>query len=157
MKKDLLKLLDLTKEDIIKILNTADQLKYNQKHNITPHSVNKEISEGLRAIIPQKEKSNKINLKKIPREEYPQIIKELSSQMQLAAANLEFERAAELRDQIEDIKAALEGLQKDSGYLFGSEETPPAYAAGTGTGAYQGNYSSDSTLRAAMGLPVKNN
>ena len=36
MKKDLLKLLDLTKEDIIKILNTADQLKYNQKHNI-PH------------------------------------------------------------------------------------------------------------------------
>jgi excinuclease UvrABC nuclease subunit len=28
--------------------------------------------------------------------------------MQLAAANLEFERAAELRDQIEDIKAALE-------------------------------------------------
>ena len=36
MKKDLLKLLDLSKEDIIKILNTADQLKYNQKHHI-PH------------------------------------------------------------------------------------------------------------------------
>ena len=34
MKKDLLKLLDLSKEDIIKILNTADQLKYNQKHGI---------------------------------------------------------------------------------------------------------------------------
>ena len=34
MKKDLLKLLDLTKEDIVKILNTADQLKYNQKHGI---------------------------------------------------------------------------------------------------------------------------
>lgn len=83
------------------------QQKYNEEHNITPHSVAKEISEGLRAIIPQKEKSNKLNLKKIPPEEYPQIIKELSSQMQLAAANLEFERAAELRDQIEDIKAAL--------------------------------------------------
>ena len=36
MKKDLLKLLDLSKEDIIQILNTADQLKYNQKHGI-PH------------------------------------------------------------------------------------------------------------------------
>ena len=36
MQKDLLKLLDLSKEDIIKILNTADQLKYNQKHHI-PH------------------------------------------------------------------------------------------------------------------------
>ena len=34
MKKDLLKLLDLSKEDIIQILNTADQLKYSQKHGI---------------------------------------------------------------------------------------------------------------------------
>ena len=83
------------------------QQKYNQEHNITPTSVAKEIGEGLRAIIPEKEKSNKLNLKKIPREELPQIIKELSAQMQLAAANLEFERAAELRDQIEDIKLAL--------------------------------------------------
>lgn len=84
------------------------QQKYNEEHNITPHSVAKEISQGLRAIIPEKEKSNKLDLRKIPREEYPQIVKELTSQMQLAAANLEFERAAELRDQIEDIKTALE-------------------------------------------------
>ena len=84
------------------------QQKYNEEHNITPKSVAKEISKGLRAIIPEKEKSKKLDLRKIPREELPQIIKELSSQMQLAAANLEFERAAELRDQIEDIKAALE-------------------------------------------------
>ncbi len=84
------------------------QQKYNEEHNITPKSVAKEISAGLRAIIPEKEKSNKLDLRKIPREEYPQIIKELTSQMQLAAANLEFERAAELRDQIEDIKSALD-------------------------------------------------
>ena len=83
------------------------QQKYNTEHNITPTSVAKEIGQGLRAIIPEKEKSNKLNLKKIPREELPTIIKELSAQMQLAAANLEFERAAELRDQIEDIKTAL--------------------------------------------------
>ena len=83
------------------------QQRYNEEHHITPKSVAKEIGAGLRAIIPEKEKSNKLDLRKIPREEYPQIIKELSSQMQLAAANLEFERAAELRDQIEDIKAAL--------------------------------------------------
>ena len=72
-------------------------------------------------------------------------------------ALLDMDTLKESKNQEADIKAALEGLQKDSGYLFGSEETPPAYAAGTGTGAYQGNYSSDSTLRAAMGLPVKNN
>ena len=34
MKKDLLKLLDLSREDLTLILNTADQLKYEQKHNI---------------------------------------------------------------------------------------------------------------------------
>ena len=34
MKKDLLKLLDLSKEEIVEILNTADQLKYETKHNI---------------------------------------------------------------------------------------------------------------------------
>ena len=37
MKKDLTKLLDLSREDILKILNTADQMKYNQKHGI-PHN-----------------------------------------------------------------------------------------------------------------------
>ena len=36
MKKDLLKLLDLTREDITKILDVADQMKYNQKHGL-PH------------------------------------------------------------------------------------------------------------------------
>ena len=35
MKKDLLKLLDLSKADIVKILDTADQMKYNQKHSLT--------------------------------------------------------------------------------------------------------------------------
>jgi excinuclease ABC subunit B len=84
------------------------QQKYNKDHGITPKGIAKEITEGLRAIIPEKEKSNKLDLRKIPREELPQIVKELSTQMQLAAANLEFERAAELRDQIEDIKLALE-------------------------------------------------
>ena len=37
MQKDLLKLLDLTKNDIVKILDTADQMKYNQKHGLTHH------------------------------------------------------------------------------------------------------------------------
>jgi len=35
MKKDLLKLLDLTREDIMSILNMGDQMKYNQKHDLT--------------------------------------------------------------------------------------------------------------------------
>jgi len=84
------------------------QEAYNREHNITPTSVAKAVDEGLRAIIPQKEDtSKKLDLRKIPKDEYPHLIKDLTSQMELAAANLEFERAAELRDTIEDIKKSL--------------------------------------------------
>ena len=81
------------------------QQQYNVEHNITPHSVKKEISAGLRAIIPEKEEVARLDLKRIPQEELPTLIKELRSQMQLAAANLDFERAAMLRDQIEEIES----------------------------------------------------
>lgn len=85
------------------------QEAYNTKHDITPHGINKAIDEGLRAIIPQKDSDKKdaINLKKIPKDEYPHLIRELTAQMELAAANLEFEKAAELRDMIEEVKQSL--------------------------------------------------
>ena len=79
------------------------QQKYNEKHHITPKGVEKEISAGLRAIIPEKEQKNQLDLKKVPPEELPKLIKQLESEMKLAAANLEFERAASLRDLIDDI------------------------------------------------------
>lgn len=85
------------------------QKEYNEKHGITPHSVKKEISLGLRAIIPEKEKENKFDVKRIPKDELPALIKQLSSEMQLAAANLEFEKAAALRDEIERIKDFMDG------------------------------------------------
>ncbi|HEX8389979.1 MAG TPA: excinuclease ABC subunit UvrB [Candidatus Saccharimonadales bacterium] len=84
---------------------------YNKAHNITPKGVDKAIDEGLRAIIPQKEgddkKGAKLNLKKIPKDEYPALIRELTAQMELASANLQFEHAAELRDTINDIKSTM--------------------------------------------------
>lgn len=85
------------------------QKEYNEKHGVTPHSVQKEISMGLRAIIPEKEKENKLDIKRIPKDELPALIKQLSSEMQLAAANLEFERAAALRDEVARIKDFMEG------------------------------------------------
>lgn len=42
------------------------------------------------------------------------------------------------KNQEADIKTALEGLQKDSGYLFDTGNPPPPYAAGTGTGGSAG-------------------
>lgn len=84
------------------------QLAYNKKHNITPESIAKEVSEGLRALIPKKaDDSHKLNLKKIPRDEYPGLIRDLTGQMELASANLEFEKAVILRDQIAEIKTKL--------------------------------------------------
>ena len=81
------------------------QQAYNRDHGITPKTVTKEISAGLRAIIPEKEEKSELDIKKIPKEELGGLVKELTAQMQLAAANLEFEQAALLRDQISAIQA----------------------------------------------------
>lgn len=83
------------------------QTAYNKKHGITPESVKKEISAGLRAIIPEKEEKSAFNIKKIPKEELPSLVKQLTSEMKLAAANLEFERAAMLRDSIAEIESTI--------------------------------------------------
>jgi excinuclease ABC subunit B len=80
------------------------QQQYNHDHHITPTSVKKEVSAGLRAIIPEKQVENKLDLRKVPKDELPNLIKELTSQMKLAAANLDFEQAAALRDLITKIK-----------------------------------------------------
>jgi excinuclease ABC subunit B len=87
----------------------AIQEAYNTEHGITPTSIAKEIDEGLRAIIPDKDKGKtpKLDLKKIPKDEYATLIKDLSGQMELASANLEFEKAAELRDMIADLRSKL--------------------------------------------------
>ena len=81
------------------------QQEYNKKHHITPRGIKKEVGAGLRALIPEKEQKNALDLRKVPPEEIPKLIKQLESEMKLAAANLEFERAASLRDLIEDIKS----------------------------------------------------
>lgn len=84
------------------------QEAYNKEHGITPIGIQKAIDEGLRALIPKKEDDKpKLDLKKIPKDEYASIIKELSGQMDLASANLEFEKAAELRDLIAEIREKL--------------------------------------------------
>lgn len=90
------------------------QSQYNREHNITPHSVNKAIDEGLRAIIPVDEakKKHKLNLNKIPVDEYQNLVDDLTAQMQLAAANLEFEKAADLRDTINEINERLQKYAK---------------------------------------------
>jgi excinuclease ABC subunit B len=86
------------------------QEDYNKKHGITPQGIKKQIADSLRAELgaeSKEAKTAKLNLKKIPKDEYPKIISDLSAQMDLASANLEFEKAADLRDLIADIKAKM--------------------------------------------------
>ena len=80
------------------------QQNYNKEHGITPTSISKEISAGLRALIPEKEVENKLDIRRMPKDELPELIKSLQSEMQLAAANLDFEKAALLRDEVQKIK-----------------------------------------------------
>ena len=83
------------------------QADYNQEHHITPTGIKRSVEKGMRADLPDEAKRAKLNLNKIPKDEYGGLIKDLTSQMDLAAANLQFETAAELRDIIADIKAKL--------------------------------------------------
>jgi len=83
------------------------QEAYNTEHGITPTGISKEIEAGMRPDLPEEAKRAKLDLKKIPKDEYASLLKDLNSQMELAAANLQFETAAELRDIINDIKAKM--------------------------------------------------
>lgn len=85
----------------------AIQEAYNKEHNITPQGIARAVEKGMRPDLPEEAKTAKLNLKKIPKDEYGHLIKDLRAQMEMASANLEFEKAAELRDIIADIKSKL--------------------------------------------------
>ncbi len=83
------------------------QLEYNKKHNITPETVKKEVRKVLEASRVAEEKTDYISKKKIDKlskHELQDLIKQMEKEMKEAAANLEFERAAGLRDIIFELK-----------------------------------------------------
>jgi excinuclease ABC subunit B len=80
------------------------QEQYNKDHNITPTGAGRAVEKGMRPDLPEEAKTAKLDLKKIPKDEYKTLLKDLNRQMDMASANLQFEQAAELRDIIEDIK-----------------------------------------------------
>jgi excinuclease ABC subunit B len=88
----------------------AIQEKYNKDNNITAVGIIKNIDQSLRSIVgaeSKEAKTAKLNLDKIPKDEYQSLIRDLTSQMDIAAANLEFEKAADLRDLVAQIKNKL--------------------------------------------------
>ncbi|HQM43341.1 MAG TPA: excinuclease ABC subunit UvrB [Smithellaceae bacterium] len=88
----------------------AIQKKYNEENNITPESIIKSISNVLSSIyeadymtVPLAERKNLL----LKEEDLPTLIAELSTKMKQAAKNLEFEKAADLRDEIKELKNIL--------------------------------------------------
>ena len=85
------------------------QEEYNKKHKITPTSIQKAIKDSRLAGSKAKEEEKKqLAFKDIPLEEVPHIITDLENKMEIAAKNLEFEKAATLRDEI----VALQKIKK---------------------------------------------
>ncbi len=78
------------------------QEQHNKKHNITPAGIERAIEERMHQH--EKSEEDKVDIDKVPASERPQLVKDLTAQMELAAANLRFEEAAELRDYINEIQ-----------------------------------------------------
>ena len=84
----------------------AKQITYNKKHGITPETIKKAIRD-IAMMGKKPDKKRRINTNKIPRDEIASMIKSLEVQMDFASQNLEFEKAADLRDQIEMLKGGI--------------------------------------------------
>lgn len=83
------------------------QIKYNEKHGIVPKTTKRALKDKKVAEDLDIEGTD---ISKIPKDELRLLISDLENNMKEAAAKLDFERAASLRDQI----ATLKGLKKDS-------------------------------------------
>ncbi len=86
------------------------QEEYNKKHKIIPKSIVKEIKDILteREVKKEEEEFKAVNISKINDQEICDLISNLENQMELAARNLEFEKAAVFRDEISGLKEELE-------------------------------------------------
>lgn len=86
------------------------QIEFNEKHGITPQTIQKEIRDSIRATTaaetPEEyEATAASKLTKLTKKERDKVIAEMENEMKEAAKSLNFERAAELRDLILELKA----------------------------------------------------
>ena len=79
------------------------QKNYNKEHNIVPKTIKKEVRKVIEAVELEEVKPSKFNKKEKVLDKN-KLIKEYEKEMKEAAKNLQFERAAELRDIIKELK-----------------------------------------------------
>jgi len=91
------------------------QTSFNESHSITPRGIKKEIrtlSDRIKAmsgteVVGMDGKATSVALAGIPKDEALRLIKDLESQMRNAAKQLDFEKAAQLRDQVIEVRRSM--------------------------------------------------
>lgn len=84
------------------------QMAYNEKHNITPTTINKKIHDVISATVDSNETNEQQQTevpKKLTKKEREKTIQNIEKEMKQAAKDLDFERATELRDMLFELKA----------------------------------------------------
>lgn len=84
------------------------QIAYNKEHGVTPTTIKKEIRDVIQATVASEEQEtqdDKPNLSEMSKKEREQVIQNMEQEMKQAAKDLNFERAAELRDLLLELKA----------------------------------------------------
>ena len=94
------------------------QMKYNEEHGITPQTIKKAVRDliSISKVIAKEEVQFEKDPESMDRKELEKLIAEVQKKMQRAAADLNFEAAAELRDKMLELKKALaeiEGKDKE--------------------------------------------
>ncbi|MEC0282216.1 excinuclease ABC subunit UvrB [Terribacillus saccharophilus] len=84
------------------------QMAYNKEHGITPRTIQKEVRDVIKATISSEEsgtnKKDTPDLTRLTKKEKEKVIAEMEKEMKQAARDLNFERAAELRDLVLELK-----------------------------------------------------
>ncbi|MCM8796175.1 MAG: excinuclease ABC subunit UvrB, partial [Candidatus Omnitrophica bacterium] len=80
------------------------QLEFNRKNKVTPHSIQKAIRQGIEDLAQAEEFVQNLTGEKKDEYELRKLISELEYEMEMCARNLQFEKAAKLRDKIKELK-----------------------------------------------------
>ena len=108
------------------------QLAWNEQHGIEPEGISKQIRDITDGLRVAEESPAYVVATDLPRDELLRMIKELESQMKSAARELEFERAAQLRDRIVELRRELVGDTPEGLRAFESPSPRPQRANGGG-------------------------
>jgi len=84
----------------------AIQIAYNEKHGIVPTTIRKKVSDVIEAVkVAENQEEYSVKQKKMTKKERKQLIEKIEKEMKQAAKELNFEKAAELRDIMLELKA----------------------------------------------------